>query len=50
MSEASTVAEVNSIPAKTRPEYFFTALPAISTSSTAALSQSADQVSTVTSV
>jgi len=49
MFAASTVAEVNSIPAKTRLVYFLAESPAMSTSSTSAWSQSADQVSTVTS-
>ena len=49
MPLASIGAEVNSIPAKARPVYFLAAFPAISTSSTLAWSQSADQVSTAAS-
>ena len=49
MSVTSMGAEVNSIPANTRPEYLFAAFPAMLTSSTSASSQSADQVSTAAS-
>ena len=49
-SVASTWFEMNSTPAKTRLVYFFVAFPSISTSSTSAMSKSADQVSTGMSV
>ena len=46
MADASMVAEVNSMPAKTSEEYFLVALPATDTSVRSAMSQEADQVPT----
>jgi len=46
LPDASIVLVVNSIPAKTRLEYFFVSLPPIWRSETSAASQTADQVST----